>query len=455
MSIYAKSNYESIVSRNNLNNLWVFNPGDVCVTQEMEATIDSGEKLAVNTEKNVKMTGVVVAMRRMGKVAFGKILGTFGQSQFILRQNEFGDEYKQVVSDVILGTHIAVYGQLACTATKEPSVLCVALETLQDARKPFPDKWNGVSEEEKRNLRYQDCLVNLDKHNLFVARSKFVSSIRRFFENCDFIEVETPIMHRVSAGAQARPFVTECNALGDNMYLRIAPETYLKRMTAGGFHKVFEIGKQFRNEGIDSSHMPEFTSLEYYEAYTNAYQQITKFISLLGYLKYQSGFKHDDLKEEPLIVTYEDLYNKYVPNLLLEETPENEIDQNFKKFVRPNITKPVFVIDYPAYLAPLAKRKVENPKFVEMWQFIWNGQEVVKCYSELVDPVEQRKLLEDQMAARENGDAEAMMLDESFLQTMEFGMPPQAGVGIGIDRLFALYMGVEDIRDTVFFPPGF
>lgn len=455
MTIYAKSNHEIMIYQEKHDNLWVFSPGDVVVTHEMTTKIDAGEKLVVNDEKNIKMTGVVVAMRRMGKVSFGKILSTFGQTQFILRQNEFGDDYKQVVADVILGTHVAIYGHLACTATKEPSLLCVALEVLQEARKPFPDKWNGVSEEEKRNLRYQDCLVNQSKHNLFVARSKFISALRKFFEALDFIEVETPIMHRVSAGAQARPFVTECNALGNEMYLRIAPETYLKRMTTGGFHKVFEIGKQFRNEGIDSSHMPEFTSLEYYEAYTTAYDQIEKFKQLLNYFKYQLGWFHPDMEEKMEVVTYEQIYNNYVPNVSLAETPKNEIDQNFKRFVRPFLSKPVIVIDYPAFLAPLAKRKVDNPNVVEMWQFIWQGQEVVKCYSELVDPIEQRKLLEEQMAARENGDVEAMMLDEAFLQTMEFGMPPQAGVGIGIDRLFALYMGIDDIRDTVFFPPGF
>ena len=403
--------------------------------------------------------GQVVAFRKLGKIAFAKILSTFGAIQVILSVNALGDEkYRSLVnSDIKLGTHVEIHGLPAITSTKEPSLYAEQVTILQQSRSPFPDKWNGVSDEEKYRLRYQECLVKSDVHSLMIKRSKFIKTIRKFLDNNDFLEVETPILHKVSAGAQARPFVTECNALEHkDFYLRIAPETYLKRMTAAGYHRVYEIGKQFRNEGIDSSHMPEFTSLEYYCAYSNANDQIGMFVDLVQYIL--RDFYNDELEafcESPTIYEYEDLYNKYVPNnLLLADTPENQIDANFKKYVRPNLDKPVIVTKYPAFLAPLAKRDPKNPKFVEMWQFIWKTYEVVKCYSELVDPVEQRKLLEEQATARENGDNEAMMIDENFLQTMEFGMPEQAGLGLGIDRLFALFMNISDIRDVTFFPPG-
>ena len=404
--------------------------------------------------------GVVTGFRKMGKIAFAKVLSTFGSIQVIFSLKEFDDEeaYRSFVNgEIKLGTHIWVRGFPAITATKEPSLYSISRGVIQQARMPFPDKWNGVSEEEKHKLRYQECLVKNDVHSVIIKRAKFLKAIRWFFNENEFLEVETPILHKVSAGAQARPFVTECNALEHGeFYLRIAPETYLKRMTAAGYHRVFEIGKQFRNEGIDSSHMPEFTSLEYYEAYTTANDQIDRFLMLLECLACNQ-FVTEDIAafvQSPTIYEYEDLYNKYVPNLLLEETPENEVDANFKKYVRPNLDKPCIVTKYPAFLAPLAKRVPGNPKFVEMWQFVWNGQEIVKCYSELVDPIEQRKLLEEQMNARDNGDSEAMMLDENFLSTMEFGMPEQAGVGIGIDRLFAMYLGITDIRQVTFFPPG-
>ncbi len=415
--------------------------------------IDAGDKLAFEPSYDIRYSGVVVSLRKMGKVAFGRVLSTFGAIQFMVRANDLGEEkVKEVISNLSLGTHIHINGHPALTGTKEPTLLVFELIVLQDSRSSFPDKWNGVSEDEKRRLRYQDCLVNQDKHKLLTKRAKFIRAIREYLEREDFIEVETPILHKVSAGAQARPFTTHSNAMDNDYYLRIAPETYLKRMTAAGYHRVYEIGKQFRNEGVDPSHMPEFTSCEWYQAYSDSEDQKKSFVNLLDWL-YAEGF---DLGIDPCDIqdyTFKGLYNAHCP-IGLDETPIDQIDANFKQYVRPTLISPCFISDYPEHVAPLAKRNPEKPGYVEMWQFVWKGQEVVKCYSELVDPVEQRKLLEGQAEARNNGDSEAMMLDESFLKTMEFGMPEQAGVGIGIDRLFALFMGIEDIRDAVFFPLG-
>lgn len=423
------------------------------IADNLAFAIDNGEKLAIGTE-DFHFYGVVTSIRRMGKLAFGKCLSTLGAVQFVVRQNELGEGFKDIVSNIKLGSHIKFSGKNCLTGTKENSILCNELVILKDAQMSFPDKWNGVSDEEKRRLRYQDCLVDHEKHNLFIKRNKFISSIRNFLSSNNFLEVETPILHKVSAGAQANPFVTSCRSMNDDFYLRIAPETYLKRMTAAGFHNVFEIGKQFRNEGIDPSHMPEFTSCEWYCSYSTANEQMSLFIELLCHL-HNNGFELGVNPNEIPVYDFEDAFNKFVPNFSLEETPVEQIDALFKQYVRPTLTGPCFIVNYPAHVAPLAKRQEGNPNKVDMWQFVWKTQEIVKCYSELVDPVEQRKLLEGQMEARDKGDSEAMMLDENFLETMQFGMPEQAGVGVGIDRLFALYQGVDDIRDVVFFPLGY
>lgn len=417
--------------------------------------IDSGEKLAIDTDTVVSVCGVVVAARRMGKIAFVKVVDNAKQIQVVLNQNQLGDEYKQIMSNIALGVHARFSGNPCVTSTKEKSIYVTVVAMIKTDITPFPDKWNGISHDEKRRLRYQDALVNPQVHNVIRSRAKLINVIRNFLSNRDFIEVDTPILHSVSAGAAARPFTTHCNALDGDFFLRIAPETYLKRMTAGGFHKLFEIGKQFRNEGIDSSHMPEFTSCEWYEAYTDCYDQMANFSLLLIELR-KAGFTIGNGDEDLISLPYYDymeLYNQYSP-ISFQETPQNMVDENFKKYVRPNLAKMCFVANYPAFLAPLAKRNENNPEIAEMWQFIWNGFEVVKCYTELTDAIEQRKLLEAQMAERVNGNDEAMMLDEAFLEAMEFGMPPQAGLGLGIDRLLALSLGIDDIRDVVFFPPG-
>lgn len=414
--------------------------------------IDGGEKLAINDQVAYMLSGVIVSFRKMGKLAFCVLVSNGVRLQIVIRANEFGEEYKDLISSLSLNTHLRVYGVPAVTSTREISLVCHAAAIVQEARSSFPDKWNGISQEEKRRLRYQDTLVQQDKALVFYKRNDLLSGIRDFMLSFEFLEVETPILHNVSAGAQARPFTTECNALDKQMYLRIAPETYLKRMTAGGFHRVFEIGKQFRNEGIDSSHMPEFTSCEWYEAYTDFSHQQERFISLLESLDKRGFSLPIDIKDIKILD-----YKKLIANEMGidVETYDGDLDELFKKNIRPKLIDPCFVTGYPSKMAPLAKAVEHAPEIAEMWQFIWNGQEVAKCYTELTDPVEQRKRLELQMAARENGDTEAMMLDEAFLQTMEFGMPPQAGLGFGVDRLLALYLNIDDIRDTVFFPPGY
>lgn len=432
--------------------------------RDLASKINGGAKLAYDPSNSYEFSGVLTSFRRFGKIAFGKLLSTYGSVQFMVREEEFKDSavpFKDLLSDLVIGAHVRVRGYPALTHTMEPTILASTLRILEKSRSPFPDKWNGVSSEMKRKIRYQETLVNHDVHDVFVKRSRFIKTIRDILDSFGFLEVDTPILHNAACGAQARSFVTnEASSTGHSFNLRIAPETYLKRMTAGGYHKIFEIGKQFRNEGIDPTHMPEFTSCEWYEAYTNASEQLCQFKEFLLTLSDELGLNIGDLCM--VEVSFRDLYDQHCP-IKLENTPNNEVDNNFKKYVRPALSVDTpdnnntiyFVTDYPAHLAPLAKRCDHDENFVEMWQMIWKGQEVVKCYTELTDPVLQRQLLEEQMRNKTSGvDEEAMELDEAFLQAMEFGMPPQSGLGFGVDRLFALLYNIDDIRDTVFFPFG-
>ena len=272
------------------------------------------------------------------------------------------------------------------------------------------------------------------------------------------MEVETPVLTPQASGAQARPFITHHNALDADFYLRIAPETYLKRMTVAGFDRVFEIGKQFRNEGIDPSHLQEFTSLEWYASYWDYCDNMGFFRNMLAYLWQQFAFQNNDDVKVKLnawltapVVKYRDLFMEHTGRNP-DDMSAKDADLMFKTAVRPKLIDPIFVVDYPAHMSPMAARHPHDPNTVQQWQFIVEGWEVVKCYTELTDPVLQRQLLEAQMQERAAGDDEAMMIEEDFLECMEHGMPPQSGCGVGIDRMVSLLFGVSNLRDVVFFP---
>ena len=413
---------------------------------ELNRKIDEGQKLAfLDSPVRAQTRGVLIAMRRFGKISFGKLQSTYGNIQIMFNADTSFEE-SVGIKNVLLGCYLEVLGQIALTSTKEPTLVVETVKLLQEARMSFPDKFNGISNEQKRKLRYQETLVNQDAHNLILNRSKFMRVIRNYLDGKGFLEVETPILHNAACGANARSFTTHVRATDSAQVLRIAPETYLKRMTAGGFHKIYEIGKQFRNEGVDPTHMPEFTSCEWYEAFTDYKDQIPNFLNMVSVI--EDAFGKKILPERMEVRSWASLMAEHAPSPT-EVDPNLSLDEIFKKYVRPNLQEPIIVADYPAVVAPLAKRSSYEPGFVEMWQFIWKGQEIAKCYTELVDPVAQREALE-----RQRGEHEAMELDEGFLQTMEFGMPPQAGLGFGVDRLFALMMEVDDIRDSVFFPLG-
>ncbi len=421
------------------------------------------EALGLEDGQEVSLMGRVLSYRRMGGVSFGHVCDNSDiKIQFCFNKREIPEEtYKAWSGSPHLGDIVGISGRMWTSSTGERTVLITKdFEVLRQSVTPFPDKWNGVQDPElARRKRWLRCAIDPKTRITFRTRSRLISQIRAFLDDKAFMEVETPVLTPQVSGAAARPFVTHHNALDSDFYLRIAPETYLKRMIAGGFDKVFELGKQFRNEGMDPSHLQEFTSVEWYAANFDYMDNMELFNNLLHRL--MTTFGHEDgileycgislnFSHIP-VATFRSLFQQYGgrdPN----EMTSQEADAFFKTTIRPNLIQPIYVIDYPAHMSPMADRKSEDTYTAEQWQLIVNGWEIVKCYTELTDPVLQRQLLEEQAMARSAGDEEAMMLEEDFLECMEHGMPPMSGLGIGIDRLVCLFANEENLRDAVFFP---
>lgn len=409
---------------------------------------------------SVSLVGRVLSYRKMGAIAFGHLSdNSDSKIQFCFNKRMMDpDQFRAWSADIHIGDIIGIQGETGTSSTGEPTVMVTkAFKRLQKALCGFPDKWHGMTDPELiRRKRWLECATDPNSRQLYRHRSVVIRSIRSFLEQNDFMEVETPILTSQASGAQARPFVTHHNALDADFYLRIAPETYLKRMTVAGFDRVFELGKQFRNEGIDPSHLQEFTSLEWYAAYWDYNDNLKLFRKLLHHLYNQ----FEDFKEVKSMlrswhlaptVSYRDIFYRYT-GLNPDTMTAKQADQLFKTEVRSRLHDPIFIKDYPAHMSPMAARHDDDPNTVQQWQFIVDGWEIVKCYTELTDPVLQRQLLEQQMQERASGDDEAMMIEEDFLDCMQHGMPPQSGCGIGIDRLIALLFNVQNLRDVVFFP---
>jgi len=420
----------------------------------------------------VTLAGRVVNFRRLGSIAFGKLVDQSGKIQFCFNKRETPESFKGWMKAVKMGSIITIEGEMWTSTTGEKTVLVNrAFKVLRDPIHPFPNKVDGIVDPELRlRKRYLDIVMNPDVKQVFVTRSRIVSELRKFLERYGFMEVETPILQTRASGAQARPFQTHHHALDADLYLRIAPETYLKRAVAASFDRVYEIGKNFRNEGVDPSHLQEFTSVEWYGAYMSYMDNLELFKMLLSYLFFAAGHEYSNDPASPLIKrmiveyqgtkldftdppvrSYAAVFEQYTGISPWSLSSAKEIDEMFKEKVRPNLVQPIFLKDYPAHMSPLAQRS-EDGRTVEQWQFIVNGWELVKCYTELTDAVLQRQLLEEQMAAREDGDDEAMMLEEDFLECMEYGMPPCSGLGMGVDRFVAIMTNQTTLRDVVLFP---
>jgi lysyl-tRNA synthetase class 2 len=428
------------------------------------------------------LAGRIMSLRRFGKACFSHLQDDTGRIQIYFKQDVLGQKQFEVFERLDIGDLIGVQGRLFRTKTHELTVLVEKFSLLAKSLRPLPEKWHGLTDIEIRyRQRYLDLITNPQIREIFRQRSRIIEAIRSFLNLRGFIEVETPMMQAIPGGANARPFVTHHHALGTDLYLRIAPELYLKRLVVGGFERVYEINRNFRNEGISTIHNPEFTMLEFYMAYAN-YQDLLPFTEelitfvaqeTLGTLKLTYQGHEIDLTPPwerlnyiDAIIKYNNLDANWIPDpqqvrklaqrLKIEVKDPDPLgkllDQVFVITVEPHLTGPVFILDYPTDVSPLAKRKPDRPEFTERFELYIAGREIANAFSELNDPLDQRKRFEDQMKRRRAGDLEAHQMDEDYLRALEYGMPPAGGEGVGIDRLTMLLTNQASIRDVILFP---
>lgn len=434
----------------------------------------------------VRVAGRVIAIRKMGKLSFAHIQDASAKMQVCFTQNDLGESYQFFKKTIDIGDFIGVEGVLFVTKTGEKTVNVHSFQLLSKALLTLPEKWHGLTDRETRyRQRYLDLIVNEESRQRFDIRRRVIREIRNYLEDNQFIEVETPILQSQPSGALAKPFITHHNSLDFDVYLRIAPETYLKRLIVGGYDRVFEFAHCFRNEGISTAHLQEFLMLEYYAAYWN-YEDNMNFTErllttvlekVLGTLQveylgqaidFSPPWPRKSLRQVILDASGIDIDIDRDKNSLLARIEEKEIpmidvdvdalgwgalvDAFYKKVCRPHIVSPLFLTSHPAELSPLARANDENPNVTDRFQLVVAGMEIVNAYSELADPLEQRSRLMAQQKLHDAGDDEAMLLDEDYVRCMEYGMPPISGWGLGIDRLIALITNEENIKNTVYFP---
>ena len=438
-------------------------------------------------EKNVRVAGRIVFMRKMGKLSFLRIRDLEGSLQVSIKIDLVGEEkYAFFKSMIDVGDFIGVEGEMFTTQTGEKTLRADDFTFLGKALRPLPEKFHGLTDiEDRYRERYVDLISNEDSRKVFLGRSKLYSFLHRYLGENGFLQVETPIMQTAVCGAAARPFYTHHNALDMELNLRIAPETYLKQCIAAGYHRVYELAKCFRNEGMDTEHLQEFTQVEWYASYWN-YEDNLKFyqnfirnlmMELVGTttITYQGNTL--DFGKDFTRINYVEKLREILGFDFLEVTNPSElkekivatglfrmadleeyhsisqiIDFVYKKTIRAGIVEPTVIYNYPAVLIPLARRNDKDKRIIDVFQVVAGGTELCKAYSELVDPIVQRQAFEDQLIAKSQGDDETMEIDEGFLGAMEQGMPPISGLGFGIDRLLMLIYDVPSIRDVVLFP---
>jgi lysyl-tRNA synthetase, class II len=428
----------------------------------------------------VSVAGRVVALRHHGKTCFAHLMDQTGRIQLYARADQLGGDFT-LFTELDLGDFIGVTGDMMRTRTGELTIAVTAFTFLAKSLRPLPEKWHGLKDVETRyRQRYVDLVVNPDTRAVFLLRSRIVKFLRAFFDARGFVEVETPMMQPIPGGAIARPFRTHHNALDMDLYLRIAPELYLKRLVVGGLDRVYELNRNFRNEGVSTQHNPEFTMLEFYQAYADYTDLMalteTLFVdmaqALLGRLALTWGEHAIDLAgpwrrlpfftgvSEALGVTVTPdteagvlAHAAKVVGLDVEGQPADKIwKETFETLVEPTLVQPTFVIDFPIELSPLARRKAENPKLVDRFELYVGRREMANAYSELNDPIDQLGRFREQAALQARGDDEAHWLDEDYVRALEYGMPPAAGEGIGIDRVVMLFADQPSIREVILFP---
>lgn len=447
---------------------------------QVTAIVEALPEGADEAPEAVDVAGRVVGRRDMGKATFLDLLDGTGRIQVLLRQNRMSDY--DALKFVDLGDFIGVHGNPMRTRTGQPTVGATSWVMLTKALHAPPEKFHGLSDVEVRQRqRYLDLMANEEARHVFTTRSKVVAAIRRFLDSSDFLEVETPVLQDAAGGAAARPFVTYYNALDEQRFLRISLELHLKRLVVGGFERVYELGRIFRNEGFGMKYNPEFTMLETYQAYTD-YHGVARMVEalvssvaqeVLGRMSFSFRGHDIDLTPPWRRITFHDALREFGgPDLtrfdnaatlrdeLLQRGVEVGANTGFGKladlamshYVEPNLIQPTFLLDYPIELSPLAKRKPENPRLVERFEVFIGGFELGNAYTELNDPIDQRARFEEQLRLRAAGDEEAELMDEDFLVALEHGMPPTGGFGMGIDRLLMVLTEQPSVRDVILFP---
>ncbi len=431
--------------------------------------------------KVVTLAGRMISRRIMGKASFANLLDGTGSIQLYVSKNDIGEDDYAEFKKYDIGDIIGVTGLVFTTKTGEISVHSHSVCLLSKSLLPLPEKYHGLTNTDMRyRQRYVDLIANPEVKKTFITRSKIISSIRAFLDSRNFLEVETPILNTIPGGASARPFVTHHNTLDIDMYMRIAPELYLKRLIVGGFERVYEIGRLFRNEGMDTKHNPEFTTVELYQAYTDyngmmdltedlfnyiadnvigsktiTYQGVEinignkwKRISMLDLVREETGIDFEKMSLEDCIAKARAIGVEFADNVTWGKALYEVFDQKIEE----KLIQPTFVTDYPVEVSPLAKRKKSDPRLTERFEFFITAREMGNAFSELNDPIDQKGRFMAQVKEREAGDDEAQMMDEDFVTALEYGMPPTGGLGIGIDRLVMLFTDEASIRDVLLFP---
>lgn len=488
LAVFLFMTNEEVARRERLEKLRELNqdpyPARVTRTHTIKDFLGSFEELEVS-KTPVTLVGRIKTKRKHGGLTFLQVEDGFGVTQMALKRDSVGEDiYNQFHETIDMADFIEATGTAFVTRKGQNTLDISSYKIISKALSPLPEKWHGLTNVETRyRQRELDLIANEHVRNIFRTRAAILTAMRKYLDESGFLEVETPILQAIPGGANAKPFVTHHNALDMDMYLRIAPELYLKRLTVGGFERVYEVSRCFRNEGIDHSHNPEFTQIEGYMAYADFEDMMTFMEGMVLEAVLAAG--HDpkkvpfqeyelDFSTPWKRMTYKDALMSYA-KVDLEELTDREsasktamklgvpvdktdglgtiIDSIYKHLVRPKIIQPTYLYDYPAELSPLAKRKADDPRYVEMFQLVYGGGvENIKAFSELNDPIDQEARFKEQDDARSAGDEEAQFSDMEYVNAMKHGMPPQAGFGIGIDRLTATLTDSHNIKEVILFP---